>query len=513
MSKKRGRKRMVGVVLVSLLSLLAKQEASASLGRNWPPTGGGRGESSIGIEEYASKEDYTGWLHVTVRVLDGERKPLEGMYVVLRKADGSGEAGHGPSINGTLDYKTDEKGELLFRIYPNPVSYNVIVPKQDKWGEKEEGPYVIAEDFQTIEVVLEEEKEDNGEEDGGGDNNGDNGGNNNGDNGGNNNGDNGGNNNGDNGGNNNGDNGGNNSEDNGGSNDDGNSGGNNNGNNNNGNNNNGNVVENSDGTNEPADEIVTESNPADTNGNQESNQESSVEEIPQKPEEIVLPAEEPSEEKDREVMFPGPDQQMDTKDDILIIPDLGKNEENNSSLDSDGNMKLPDGGVIIFQTDPDKGDVMIKVPDGSKVDPDGTIHLPEGGSKELMLPGKDASLETKDDVWLRPYKGENGTDNSILHRDGSVLLVDGGRVTYLEDGTEVEVPKGTVILADGTIIYPTSAVVGRIPVAACRVHWAETSGILVVVLFGLWRIKQLDRYLGIYKRNPKKEEVREEDEG
>ena len=62
-------------------------------------------------------------------------------------------------------------------------------------------------------------------------------------------------------------------------------------------------------------------------------------------------------------------------------------------------------------------------------------------------------IDTSDDVQVVAQLGKNGRDNALLREDGSLYLPDGGTVTYA-DGTEVDVPEGTIVLPDGTILYP-----------------------------------------------------------
>ena len=113
-----------------------------------------QGGTTFGIEQYGQDTDYTGWLDLTVRVLSPEGIPQSRIYIVVRKAGTTEEAGQGPQINGDKRYLTDDNGEIVFRVYPSPLSYEAYIPKQEKWKEQVHGPYQIT-DHTTVSITLE----------------------------------------------------------------------------------------------------------------------------------------------------------------------------------------------------------------------------------------------------------------------------------------------------------------------------------------------------------------------
>ena len=139
------------------------------------------------------------------------------------------------------------------------------------------------------------------------------------------------------------------------------------------------------------------------------------------------------------------------------------------------------------------------------IGPDGTLVIPEGTWNRYTLPGKDSMIDTSDDVQVVAQLGKNGRDNALLREDGSLYLPDGGTVTYA-DGTEVDVPDGTIVLPDGTILYPDGttsdgvaeetaapAENGRLRFADCYFHWLELLALLSVILIALKRLKHVKR--------------------
>ena len=113
-----------------------------------------QGGTTFGIEQYGQDTDYTGWLDLTVRVLSPDGIPQSRIYIVVRKAGTTEEAGQGPQINGDKRYLTDDNGEIVFRVYPSPLSYEAYIPKQEKWKEQVHGPYQIT-DHTTVSITLE----------------------------------------------------------------------------------------------------------------------------------------------------------------------------------------------------------------------------------------------------------------------------------------------------------------------------------------------------------------------
>ena len=113
-----------------------------------------QGGTTFGIEQYGQDTDYTGWLDLTVRVLSPDGIPQSRIYIIVRKAGTTEEAGQGPQINGDKRYLTDDNGEIVFRVYPSPLSYEAYIPKQEKWKEQVHGPYQIT-DHTTVSITLE----------------------------------------------------------------------------------------------------------------------------------------------------------------------------------------------------------------------------------------------------------------------------------------------------------------------------------------------------------------------
>ena len=186
---------------------------------------------------------------------------------------------------------------------------------------------------------------------------------------------------------------------------------------------------------------------------------------------------------------------MGTEDDIYVKPGLDKNGKNNAKIDITGKVELPNGGDAIFPSQPDMGKVKVQLPEGSTIDPQGNITIPKGTRKGYVLPGKDAELDTQDDVIVEPNFGKGQIDRSVLREDGSILLPDGGIVTY-SDGTVIKVPGGTIVLADGTIIWPY----GYRPFWECWFHWIE------LVVFIALLIPYIRRFHWLKK---KRQEVQE----
>ena len=216
--------------------------------------------------------------------------------------------------------------------------------------------------------------------------------------------------------------------------------------------------------------------------------------------------EKPSPEEKSEISLPGKDKVIGTEDDVTVRPGVDANGKNNATVDPDGKVNLPDGGTVIHPSFPDQGKIGVEVPEGTIVLPDGTMEVPKGTRKEFVLPGKDAKLNTDDDVRVKPELGKDGTDRSYLREDGSVMLPDGGTVTYA-DGRIVIVPSGTIILPDGTILYPEDGKDEEpsVPVDAqahglhfrdCWFHWLE---ILVMLMMTLASLRRLLRIRDVHK--------------
>ena len=165
-----------------------------------------------------------------------------------------------------------------------------------------------------------------------------------------------------------------------------------------------------------------------------------------------------------EITVPG--KPGDKNDDITIKPGKDDNGKDNSKVDKDGNIDLPDGGTIKY---PDGSE--IEVPGPAKGDKDGNITLPDGGvikkepsKDEITVPG--GTTVDKDGNITLPDNGGNGSvkkdDNTVIEipggskidKDGTITFPDdkGGTVTK-PDGSKVEVPGGSKIDPDGTIYF------------------------------------------------------------
>jgi len=219
------------------------------------------------------------------------------------------------------------------------------------------------------------------------------------------------------------------------------------------------------------------------------------------PEETKPGETKPDKEEDKEYILPGKDNKTGTEDDIIVRPDKDKDGKDNSSQDKDGKVTLPDGGHVIYPSFPDQGKIEAIVPPGTVVLPDGTIRLPDGTRKEYQLPGKDASLRTGDDVYVIPAFGDDGNDHSYVDDEGRVVLVDGGTVNY-PDGSKTEAPAGSMVLPDGTIIYPASAKADW----TCYFHWIELVFLLLILLLASKRLME------IHLANKELDEMEEEAE-
>lgn len=178
---------------------------------------------------------------------------------------------------------------------------------------------------------------------------------------------------------------------------------------------------------------------------------------PQNPNDATTPTT-PGTEKNEDYVLPGKDLEPGTKDDVTVKPGKDESGNNNSSMDKDGKIDLPDGGTIIRPTEPENGDIRIEVPGGTVVNPDGTWNLPEENQETtITIPGKDKTLDTPDDVKVTPGLDANGKNNSSIDEAGNITLPDGGRVDYPsipdQGQIKVDVPEGTVIGPDGTPCY------------------------------------------------------------
>ena len=357
-----------------------------------PITARAAANSEILMEEYENPKDYTGWYTVTVKVVDETTgDPLEGIFVTLNSKD-KGDAGHGPNINGITDYKTDANGLLDFRIYPGPIEYDAIVAEQKGYAAMQKTVGAITKDNTTVTLSL--KKKDTTKPS---------------------------------------------------------------------------VTPTPAPTSKPsATSKPTDKSDKNDNNNSKPTATPTPTAKPQttpaptaKP--VVKPTATPQPTPDKttkdEYIVPGPDNKGGTEDDVTVKPGKDDKGNNNSSIDKDGKVDLPDGGEVIVPTIPDKGDISIKVPEGTKVNPDGSLILPDKDKQtEIVLPGPDKVLGTEDDVIVRPGLDNKGNNNATIDKDGKVDLPDGGEVilpTIPDKGDiSIKVPEGTKVNPDGSLILP-----------------------------------------------------------
>ena len=254
-----------------------------------------------------------------------------------------------------------------------------------------------------------------------------------------------------------------------------------------------------DGNKTPSQETNDGSRTPDNTGSQTPGNNGTQNPDGQKPSGPTDQGEHPSPEAKSEISLPGRDGITGTEDDITVRPGKDADGRNNATIDADGKVTLPDGGMVIHPSIPDQGKIGVEVPSGTVIFPDGTMEVPKGMIKEFVLPGKDAQLETDDDVRVKPELGRDGTDRSYLREDGAVVLPDGGTVTYA-DGEVVEVPSGTIVLPDGTIIYPDTEDEPSVPVDVypyeidfydCWFHWLEILAMLLMTTISVHRLRRI----------------------
>lgn len=193
----------------------------------------------------------------------------------------------------------------------------------------------------------------------------------------------------------------------------------------------------------------------------------------------------PDDNQETTITIPGRDKELGTDDDVIIKPGLDENGKNNTKIDTNGDVTLPDGGNVDYPSFPDQGRIHVDVPKGTVIHPDGTWDLPDGEKNKYRLPGKDAQIVTDEDVFVDPDAGADGNDSSYLDEKGWLHLPDGGLVTY-PDGEEIHAPAGSIILPDGTIIYPgedlpADTTPTRIGFWDCYFHWIELLALLAVI--------------------------------
>ena len=150
---------------------------------------------------------------------------------------------------------------------------------------------------------------------------------------------------------------------------------------------------------------------------------------------------------DGSIVIPGKDHQLGTDKDVTVKPGEG------SSIDSNGNIHLPNGGVV---TTPE-GEIQAPagstvLPDGTVIDKDGNILNPDGS---ITLPGADGEVKPPhedDNIVVKPEAGGNLTTNG----NGSVVIPDQGGTVIPDNGTgtPIKLPGGSTVDKDGTITLP-----------------------------------------------------------
>ena len=150
---------------------------------------------------------------------------------------------------------------------------------------------------------------------------------------------------------------------------------------------------------------------------------------------------------DGSITIPGKDHQLGTDKDVTVKPGEG------SSIDSNGNIHLPNGGVV---TTPE-GEIQAPpgstvLPDGTVIDKDGNILNPDGS---ITLPGADGEVKPPhedDNIVVKPEAGGNLTTNG----NGSVVIPDQGGTVIPDNGTgtPIKLPGGSTVDKDGTITLP-----------------------------------------------------------
>lgn len=193
----------------------------------------------------------------------------------------------------------------------------------------------------------------------------------------------------------------------------------------------------------------------------------------------------PDNNQETTITIPGRDKELGTEDDVIIRPGLDDKGKNQTTIDRNGNVTLPDGGNVDYPSFPDQGRIHVDVPKGTVIHPDGTWELPDGEKNQYRLPGKDAQIVTDDDVFVDPDFGADGNDSSYLDEKGWLHLPDGGLVKY-PDGSEIHAPAGSIVLPDGTIIYPgedlpADTTPTHIGFWDCYFHWIELLALLVII--------------------------------
>ena len=150
---------------------------------------------------------------------------------------------------------------------------------------------------------------------------------------------------------------------------------------------------------------------------------------------------------DGSIVIPGKDHQLGTDKDVTVKPGEG------SSIDSNGNINLPNGGVV---TTPE-GEIQAPpgstvLPDGTVIDKDGNILNPDGS---ITLPGADGEVKPPhedDNIVVKPGEGGNLTTNG----NGSVVIPGQGGTVIPDNGTgkPIKLPGGSTVDKDGTITLP-----------------------------------------------------------
>ncbi len=101
----------------------------------------------------------------------------------------------------------------------------------------------------------------------------------------------------------------------------------------------------------------------------------------------------PVRKDDGSIALPGADKQTGGADDVTVKPNKnGSTNTDNSTIDTDGNVNLPDGGKVTYPAATDGKSSSVTVPGGTTVKSDGSLTVPEGGdsatkSDGTLIPG------------------------------------------------------------------------------------------------------------------------------
>ena len=113
----------------------------------------------------------------------------------------------------------------------------------------------------------------------------------------------------------------------------------------------------------------------------------------------------PSRRDDGTIVLPGKDGEINTKDDVITTPSKNNDGKDNSTIDKNGNVTLPDGGEVKYPDAPNGNGSTVIAPPGTVIAPDGTITLPDD---------KDGSIKNPDGTeTVVPGGSEIGSDGTV----------------------------------------------------------------------------------------------------